>query len=289
MVSQQELDHYYEFALNLTLDSGKVIKEAIRGLKQIETKVGEWDMVTQYDRKIEEILITGLAKEFPSHKFIGEETVSSNNYLPELTDSPTWIIDPIDGTTNFIHSFPFTCISIALSVNKKLEIGIVYNPIIEQLFTARKGQGAFLNGKPIKCSNIDKPENSLLCLEASYAVIEDIRDIVLGRLKAFVSVAHGIRTIGSAAMTLCYIAMGAAEGYHTDNLLPWDVAAGTLIIQEAGGTVINTNGSEFNFMKPRVIAVGNRKLGLELSKLIQQADFETMQARKMKIDKSNMT
>lgn len=87
-------------------------------------------------------------------RFIGEETVSTTKCLLELTNAPTWIIDPIDGTTNFVHSFPLTCISIALSVNKELQLGIVYNPALEQLFTAKKGQGAFLNGKPIKCSNI---------------------------------------------------------------------------------------------------------------------------------------
>lgn len=88
-------------------------------------------------------------------RFIGEETVSRSNFLPELTNAPTWIIDPIDGTTNFVHSFPYTCISIALAVNKELQIGIVYNPILEQLFTARKGHGAYLNEKPIKSSSIE--------------------------------------------------------------------------------------------------------------------------------------
>lgn len=99
-------------------------------------------------------------------RFIGEETVSCSNFLPELTDAPTWIIDPIDGTTNFVHSFPHTCISIALAVDKELEIGIVYNPILEQLFTARRGHGAFLNEKPIKSSNVEG-EQSLLFLTVS--------------------------------------------------------------------------------------------------------------------------
>lgn len=94
-----------------------------------------------------------IQKNFDS--FIGEETVSHSNFLPELTNAPTWIIDPIDGTTNFVHSFPHTCISIALAVNKELEIGIVYNPVLEQLFTARRGHGAFLNTKPIKSSNVE--------------------------------------------------------------------------------------------------------------------------------------
>lgn len=276
MISQEDLDRCYEFVLKLTIESGKVIREAINGCKKnIETKAGDWDLVTEYDKKVEEILIDSLAKVFPTHKFIGEETVSKTNNLPDLTDAPTWIIDPIDGTTNFVHSFPFTCISIALAVNKELEMGIVYNPVLEQLFTARKGHGAFLNGKPLKSSKVKELEHSLLCLEASYATMEDIRDVILGRLEAFVSVAHGIRTMGSAALTLCHVAMGALEAYHSDNLMPWDVAAGVLIVREAGGIVIDTNGGVFNVMSPKVVAVGNKKLGDDLVKLIKQADSKT--------------
>ncbi|XP_047358035.1 inositol monophosphatase 2-like [Vespa velutina] len=276
MVDQEELDRIYDYVLKLTIESGKVIREAIdRSNKKIETKAADWDLVTEYDRKVEKILIDNLTKEFPKHKFIGEETVSITKSIPELTDAPTWIIDPIDGTTNFVHSFPFTCISIALSVNKELQLGIVYNPALEQLFTAKKGHGAFLNGKPIKCSNIKDLEHSLLCLEASFAAIEDIRDIVFGRLEAFVTVAHGIRTMGSAALSLCYVAMGAIEGYHSDNLMPWDIAAGVLIIQEAGGTVIDTNGGELKIIAPKIVAVGNTKLGNDLVKLIKHADSKT--------------
>ncbi|XP_015603774.1 inositol monophosphatase 1 [Cephus cinctus] len=279
MASQIELDRYYEFVMKLTMESAKVIRDAFQGGKNIETKAGDWDLVTQYDRKVEEILIAGLAKEFPNHKFIGEETVSSNNFLPPLTDAPTWIIDPIDGTTNFVHSFPHTCISIALAINKQLELGIVYNPILEQMFTARRGRGAFLNGKPIVSSNVQELGSSLVCIEASYATIPEIRDVILGRLEAFVSIAHGIRTLGSAALTLCHVAMGAAEAYHTDNLMPWDVAAGVLIIREAGGVVIDTSGGEFNVMNPKVLAVGNHKLAQELVKLIKHADNKTQQKR----------
>ncbi|XP_076633625.1 uncharacterized protein LOC143347888 [Colletes latitarsis] len=279
MTNKEELNYYYDFVLKLTVESGKVIRDAIQGCKNIETKAGDWDLVTQFDKKLEEILINGIAKEFPKHKFIGEETVSSTNHLPELSDEPTWIIDPIDGTTNFVHSFPFTCISIALAVKKELEIGIVYNPVLEQLFTARRGRGAFLNGKPINSSKVEKLEQSLLCHEVSYATMENIRDVTLGRLEAFVSVAHGVRTMGSAALTLCYVAMGAAEAYHTDNLMPWDVAAGVLIIREANGVVIDTNGGEFNVMTPRVAAAGNHKLANELVALIKKADARTSEKK----------
>ncbi|XP_076181795.1 inositol monophosphatase 1-like isoform X1 [Ptiloglossa arizonensis] len=279
MTSKEELNYCYDFVMKLTVEAGKIIRDAIQGWKNIETKAGDWDLVTQYDKELEGILINGIAKKFPEHKFIGEETVSSTNHLPDLTDDPTWIIDPIDGTTNFVHSFPFTCISIALAVKKELEIGIVYNPVLEQLFMARRGHGAFLNGKPIKSSKTERLEESLLCLEASYATIENIRDIILGRMEAFVSVAHGIRTMGSAALTLCYVAMGATEAYHTDNLMPWDVAAGVLIIREADGVVIDTNGGQFNIMLPKVIAAGNHKLANDLVTLIKKADSKTLQKK----------
>ncbi|XP_034945787.1 inositol monophosphatase 2-like [Chelonus insularis] len=281
MTTQQELDHCYDFVMKLTIESAKIIREAIQGKKTIETKAGDWDLVTQYDKKVEAVLIAGLAKEFPAHKFIGEETVSKTNVLPELTATPTWIIDPIDGTTNFVHAFPHTCISIALAVNRELEIGIVYNPVLEQMFTARRGRGAYLNGKRIKSSDVSDLRHSLVCIEASYAAIEDIRDILLGRIEAFVSIAHGIRTLGSAALTLCHIAMGAAEVYHTDNLMPWDVAAGVLIIREAGGSVIDTSGDKFDIMKPKVLAMGTRKLESELVKLIRAADAKTYRKRLM--------
>lgn len=280
MISNEELDRCYDFVLKLAAEAGKIIKNAIQGSKTIETKAGDWDLVTQFDKQVEETVINSIAKKFPKHKFIGEETVSSTNTLPELTDEPTWIIDPIDGTTNFVHSFPFTCVSIALCVNKQLEIGIVYNPMLEQLFTARRGRGAFLNGKPIQSSKIEQLEHSLLCLEASYATIESIKNIILGRVEAFISVAHGIRTMGSAALTLCYVAMGATEAYHCDNLMPWDVAAGVLVIREAGGVVIDTNGGEFNVSSPKVVAAGNQKLAVELVKLIKNADTATLQKKR---------
>ncbi|XP_057327438.1 inositol monophosphatase 1-like [Microplitis mediator] len=279
MATQKELEHCYDFVMKLTIESAKIIRDTTQGGKNIETKAGDWDLVTQYDKKIEQILIDGLAKEFPTHKFIGEETVSKTNVLPKFTDAPTWIIDPIDGTTNFVHSFPHSCISIALAVNRELEIGIVYNPVLEQLFTARRGRGAYLNGKPIKTSDVSELRHSLVCLEASYATIEDTRDIILGRLEAFVTLAHGIRTLGSAALTLCYVAMGAADVYHTDNLYPWDVAAGVLLIREAGGHVVDTSGDDFDLMKPRVLAMGNRKMTPELVKLIKLADIKTHRKR----------
>ncbi|CAD1469172.1 unnamed protein product, partial [Heterotrigona itama] len=128
-----------------------IVREKINQPMDAMTKSCEVDLVTEWDQKVEKLLVDGISSKFPDHKFIGEEATSLGTKV-ELTDAPTWIIDPIDGTMNFVHGLPHTCISIALLINKTTEIGVVYNPILEQFFSARRGQGAFLNGAPIRVS-----------------------------------------------------------------------------------------------------------------------------------------
>ncbi|XP_011339785.1 inositol monophosphatase 1 isoform X2 [Ooceraea biroi] len=226
----------------------------------------------EYDRRIEDKLIKRLSAQFPSHKFIGEETVAKEGCLPDLTDDPTWIIDPIDGTTNFVHRFPHTCISLALLVNKKVEIGIIYNPIMRQFFSARRHCGAFLNGKPIKTSHVRDVSQSLVAMEPWLAKDPQHLVSVYGRMHALVQSTHGIRSLGTAALTLCYVAMGAVEAYHIEGIDAWDVAAGKLIIEEAGGIVIDTAGGELDIMTPRVIAACNQQIAQQLVDLFQKAD-----------------
>lgn len=130
----------------------QIVKKGFLTSKNVVAKAVSWDFVTEYDQASEKFLISGLTKAFPTHKFIGEETVSGSNEEPVLTEDPTWVIDPIDGTTNFVHGFPLTCISIALAINKEVVLAIVYNPVYDHMFTARKGQGACLNGERIYAS-----------------------------------------------------------------------------------------------------------------------------------------
>lgn len=132
--------------------------------KTIETKSGEIDLVTETDQEVEKLLINGLSKQFPDHKFIGEESVAAGSQC-DLTDDPTWIIDPIDGTMNFVHTFPHCCISIGLFIDQNPQIGIVYNPTLEQLFTAIRGRGAYLNGKRIHVSEQTELSKAMLCFE----------------------------------------------------------------------------------------------------------------------------
>lgn len=141
-----------------------MVKQRIAENKKVELKSGDIDLVTETDQQVEKLLIAGLSKQFPNHKFIGEESVAGGSRC-DLTNAPTWIIDPIDGTMNFVHTFPHCCISIGLFIEQKPTIGIVYNPNLEQLFTAIKGRGAFLNGKKIHVSGQKELSKAMVCYE----------------------------------------------------------------------------------------------------------------------------
>lgn len=172
------------------VDQLQLIASRFFSPKKVETKSSNIDLVTETDQQVERILIEGLKAKFPSHQFIGEEETSEGKKA-ELTDAPTWIIDPVDGTLNFVHSFPHSCTSIALLVNKVAEIGIVYNPVIGQKFTARRGKGAFLNGKPIHVSNCKKLEDALICSETGTARDEDKTVVVMENLNKITRICNG--------------------------------------------------------------------------------------------------
>lgn len=139
---------------------------------------------------MEELIINSLSKQFPDHKFIGEESTADGKKV-ELTDAPTWIIDPIDGTLNFVHSFPHSCISLALFINKEPAVGIIYNPMLEQLFTAQKGKGAFYNGKEMKVSNKTSLSEALIMFEVGTNRDNERKKVLLKNIDTLVDIAHG--------------------------------------------------------------------------------------------------
>jgi len=273
-MSEQEIQSYFNYVLPLVKKAGKVILEA-RDI-EIETKDEIYDLVTIYDRKVEEILIKQIKQEFPHHKFIGEEESSAKNHISELTDDPTWIIDPIDGTANFVRRFPLTCISIGLTIKKKQVMGIVYNPYMNELYTAIKGKGAYLNGKSIYTSRQDDIQRSVLNYELSLARSEKYRDLYLYRFSHLISVVQGIRSMGTAALGLCYVARGSMDAYQCDGLYPWDAAAGVLIVREAGGYVSDSSGKEFDLMNPNFIAAATKTLLDQFLAVEKTADEERL-------------
>ncbi|XP_043518001.1 inositol monophosphatase 1-like isoform X2 [Frieseomelitta varia] len=264
-----DIDEYYIAVLRLVKEAGSIVREKINQPKDAMTKSCEVDLVTEWDQKVEKLLIDGISSKFPDHKFIGEEATSLGTKV-ELTDAPTWIIDPIDGTMNFVHGLPHTCISIALLINKTTEIGVVYNPILEQFFSARRDQGAFLNGAPIRVSGEKELRKALVMMEMGTSRDPEKMKIVLENANNLTPQVHGIRALGSAALNMCMVALGGADISFEFGIHAWDIAAGDIIVREAGGVCIDPAGGPFDVMSRRVLCAATMELAQELAKVLVQ-------------------
>jgi myo-inositol-1(or 4)-monophosphatase len=193
-----------------------------------------------------------IAAAFPSHTILGEEGGARGGSDPRYR----WIVDPLDGTTNYAHGFPFFCVSIGFEVDQHLALGIVYAPSLDELFVAEAGQGATLNGRPIRVSAIDELGRSLLATGFPY----DRRDFprALHSFEVLSLHCQAVRRAGSAALDLCYVACGRLDGYWEHHVKPWDMAAGALLVQEAGGQVTATDGSPFSVDGGQVLSSNGR-------------------------------
>ncbi|PLX83402.1 MAG: inositol monophosphatase [Desulfuromonas sp.] len=223
-------------AIQAAQAGGEVLMQHFGRLTQIEEKhLG--GLVTEADRNSEQTIVEAIRSTFPRHDVLAEE----NTYAAE--GSPyKWIIDPLDGTTNFAHSFPWFAISIALEVEGELVLGVIYNPVSGEMFVAEKGQGAFLNDQPIKVSTVDSLEQSLLATGFPYdRKISEVNNY--DHFITFQQAAQACRRPGAAALDLACVAAGRFDGYWEMKLKPWDVAAGKLLVEEAGGTVTDFKGT----------------------------------------------
>ncbi|XP_006634488.2 inositol monophosphatase 1-like [Lepisosteus oculatus] len=258
-----------DYCISVTREAGKVIREALKHDVSIMLKSSPVDLVTETDQKVEALIISSIKQKFPSHSFIGEESVAAG--APSiLTDNPTWIIDPIDGTTNFVHRFPFVAVSIGFAVNKEIEFGIVYSCIEDKMYTARKGKGAFCNGIRIHVSGQEDISNSLVLTEIGYKKDPEHFKTMMTNMQRIVSIpTHGIRSPGSAAVNMCLVAAGAADAYYHIGIHCWDMAGGAIIVTEAGGVIIDISGGPFDLMSRRLITASSRALAERIAKEIQ--------------------
>ncbi|XP_076656084.1 inositol monophosphatase 1-like [Halictus rubicundus] len=263
------IDECYMTVLRLVKEAGSIVREKINQPQDPMIKSCEVDLVTEWDQKVEKLLVEGISSKFPDHKFIGEEESSLGGKI-EFTDAPTWIIDPIDGTMNFVHSLPHTCISIALVINKVTEIRVVYNPILEQFFTARKGQGAFLNGAPIRVSGEKELRKALVMMEMGTSRDPEKMKVVLANANNIPAQVHGIRALGSAALNMCMVAMGGADVSFEFGIHAWDIAAGDIIVREAGGVCIDPAGGPFDLMSRRALCASTMELAQSLAEILVQ-------------------
>lgn len=265
-----DLELCLKVAVQAGRDAGELIRKAWDRARTIEHK-GAVDLVTETDKECEALVLGQLKEAFPSHRFIGEEETAAMGFIPELTDEPTWLVDPVDGTTNFVHRFPFCCVSIALAVNSKVVVGVVYNPILDELFHAKDKAGAFLNGRAIHCSEATDLKSSIFITELGTRRDKEYMDAVFSRMKMLAEHTRGMRSCGSCALNLCSVACGRADAYYEIGLGgPWDMAAGSKILEEAGGVVSDPTGSPLSIMSRRVLGT-NSHLGPIVASILSKA------------------
>lgn len=249
-----------QVAIQAALEAGRILRENWGGDFAIEKK-GEIDLVTAIDYQVEKIIIDRLLSAFPSHSVLAEESGASEQKSDFL-----WIVDPLDGTTNFAHTYPCFCTSIALEVSGELQLGVVYEPLRQELFTVISGKGAFLNDKKIHVSQAKNLLNSLLCTGFAYDVRENKRNN-LRQFEKFILTAQGVRRDGAAALDLSFVGCGHFDGFWEFNLKPWDIAAGVLLIREAGGMVTAVDGSSFDLRSGNILA-SNGKIHQEMIEVL---------------------
>lgn len=299
-MSQSVLTEYLDFSIDLAKQAGAMIKEGVdkrmAGSGSIMAKYSNpSDMVTETDQAVEAFVKEKISAAYPSHKFIGEETFAAGE-KPSFTDEPTWIVDPIDGTTNFIHGYPFVAISIGLTINKVPVVGVIYNPLLNELYSAADGQGAFLNQTtklPLFDTKAIAPLKDLSeCLvmtemgsDRSSAVIsrkiDAIHNLVASKedpgvrsviQNAVGTQVHSIRSTGSAALNLCCVAKGVADIFWEIGCWEWDVCAAVVILREAGGIVLDglvPGDKEVNIFCRRYLGIrptGDRESQLNIAR-----------------------
>jgi myo-inositol-1(or 4)-monophosphatase len=246
-----DLHKIKEVARDAALRAGKLLNDRLGDKLTIGFK-GEIDLVTEMDFASEKLIIDTIRRDFPEAEILAEE----EGVLGAHSES-RWIIDPLDGTTNYAHGYPVFCVSIGYETVGEVVFGVIYDPTREELFSAEKGLGATLNGKPIHVSDTSELGKSLLCTGFPY----DIRHDPLNNIDCFSEMvlhAQAIRRDGSAALNLCYTAMGRFDGFWELKLKPWDMAAGALIVREAGGEVSLIGPGQFDIYKQEVLATNGR-------------------------------
>jgi myo-inositol-1(or 4)-monophosphatase len=243
------MQDYRTVAVAAAQQAGKIIADACRTGFRVDYKQGATtNLVTDVDRRSEHVIVEALSKAFPDHRILAEEGgEGSKRESPYL-----WLVDPLDGTTNFAHGFPAFCVSIGLEAEGRIVLGVVYDPLRQELFEAEAGKGAFLNGERIHVSKAATLDKALVV--TGFAYDREERQSNLIHFSRFALRTQGLRRTGSAAIDLCYVAAGRVDGFWELYLHPWDVAAGSLIVTEAGGRITDFAGKAFSIYGKETLA-----------------------------------
>jgi myo-inositol-1(or 4)-monophosphatase len=241
-----------KLAIEAALEAGKLLKKNVGKVKQIEYKGGyTTNLVTDIDRKSEEIIINKIKRKFPDHDFLGEES----GYA-KVKSEYRWIIDPLDGTTNYAHGLPIYSVTIGLEYKGEIILGATYNPSLDELFTAEKGKGAFLNKKRITVSKASKLIESLVVTGFPYSINQNPEPEVT-HFRNFIIQSQAVRRLGSAALDLAYVACGRFDGFWEGMLNAWDMSAGVLLVMEAGGRWTDYEGNPTTVYGKQVLATNS--------------------------------
>ncbi|KAK7063936.1 inositol-1-monophosphatase [Favolaschia claudopus] len=264
-MSELDFENILQFTVALARSAGDLIMEGSEAIssataaKDVNEKKNSVDLVTEYDVRVEELVKKEIATKYPNFQFIGEESYSAGSRSP-LTDEPTFCVDPIDGTTNFVHGFPFVCISLGLIYKRRPVLGVIYNPFLDHLYTGIKGKGSYLiknGGKPLKLP-LSSPPKPLPSLSQALIAVEwgsdRIEKTITSKSSSFGKLAgnpeqgvlggkmaHSLRSMGSAALNFAMVAQGGLDLYWEVGCWPWDVCAGVVIAEEAGGIVTGSH------------------------------------------------
>ena len=272
MTESVDFSYQKEFLGSLALvhKCGNIIKEAFFKPKVISVKTEATDLVTQTDKEVEEVLRKGLSLLLPSAPFVGEE---SSGKGVVLGSEPTWVVDPLDGTSNFVHSNPNLCIILCLLVDKKAQFCIVFNPILNQEWSARRGYGADYNRTPMQVSGCTELSKALLVQQTTPVVSEAVRAVRLTNLATFLPLVQGLRVTGSSGIDLAFLAMGAVDAFFHFGHHIWDYAGPALLVEEAGGVVMDPSGGELDPLARRSLAASSPALANQLLKHLTLLDL----------------
>ena len=260
-----DMIEFVEDAKEWAREVGEIQKENLNGDFEIQTKGRNIDLVTEIDKRSEKIIKERINEKYPDHSILAEESD-----FEEKESEYTWIIDPIDGTSNYANGSSLFCVSIGLKKGDKMVAGCIHIPMMDETYTAFRGKGAYLNGREISVSENDDFETSIIATGFPRDRKTSDQDNVENFRKLIKRVGH-IRRNGTAAFELCMVAKGVFDGYWETKLSPWDVAAGTLIVKEAGGRAINLEGEEIEDNGEFIIA-GNQKISEKIREVIMETD-----------------
>jgi myo-inositol-1(or 4)-monophosphatase len=260
---------YLDFAIDLARAAGDILKHYMSREKQVELK-GRANLVTIADKESEALIISRIRDRFPSHAILAEESGASGS---ADSSKGKWIIDPLDGTTNFAHQYPFFCVSIGFEQAGEIRCGAVYDPWRDEMFSASQGAGSFMNGQRLHVSEADTLRSSLIMTGFPYGFREKVKT-AMTQFEGFMVESQAVRRGGSAALDMCYIAIGRVDGFWEMDLHPWDTAAGQTIIEEAGGRVTDFSGGKFSVYGKQTLA-SNGKIHEEMIEVLRRAGAGT--------------